>query len=182
MVGAATLMCGSVWLAPATPALAFRGNGCTFSALRISYKVTPPDSRITRAARTNYYNAISSARGYWNNRVKPQFFLTSFSGPTSSLTFDYKLYGSNGYYGWVTSTQSCDFWSGPHLNYTLTMGFPYNKLILLTVHEMGHTLGLDHSQYQNAALWSDIDLSYSLGVIGPQADDVSGVNFLYALR
>ncbi len=103
-------------------------NGCRYSGSRVSYKVTPPNGRITGAARTNYYKAISSAQGYWNNRVKPQFFLSSFTGPVTSITFDYELYGNNNLYGWVDRTSNCSFWGGPLSIVRRHLVFPIKNL------------------------------------------------------
>jgi len=50
----------------------------------------------------------------------------------------------------------------------------------LAAHEIGHALGLDHTSMANS-LMSPAACSGCLSFVGPQADDISGVRFLYGI-
>ncbi len=55
---------------------------------------------------------------------------------------------------------------------------PGFSIFQIVAHELGHALGLDHTLVANSLM----NAAYSEAFIGPQADDIAGIRFLYGTR
>lgn len=75
---------------------------------------------------------------------------------------------------------SITLWADSRLNTYYVNAFSTQKRQAVWVHEMGHSLGLDHAASVNYVMWhSPAAFWNATGLYSPRSDDVAGMNFLY---
>lgn len=146
-------------------------NGCRWSSATITW--------MDNAISTSHKPAAQSASSRWSSSTDVNL---SWSTAYKALKVgDYSM-GNNGYDGWTT-------WSCPggtyinanaDLNNTYTNAFSTDKRTAIYVHELGHALGLAHSNSLAVMMYhSPAHVYNTYGFISPRTDDRSGMNAVY---
>lgn len=60
-----------------------------------------------------------------------------------------------------------------------TIPYTYDEEISVAAHELGHTLGLNHSSIASALMYYSTSRYTQYGTYTPQQDDINGVNAMY---
>lgn len=94
-----------------------------------------------------------------------------------------KNYGNNQNYGytwWSCSWWGTYTWASVTLNTHYTANYSVAKKQAIWVHEFGHALGLNHSQFSNNMMWHCAPCVFDqYGYYTPQGDDIAGMNTIY---
>lgn len=168
-----TILGGYIVLTPTVAqAYAFLPGGCrqlTGSGNSVNFAVT---------AVGGYAAGYRSMAAAWSNNTDINFYE---SLPSSAVVVAHETFGgNNGYYGWANFYCRNGNLTTPtniYVNRSLTDGKDNNANNEVLLHELGHSLGLDHVSDVNQVM-------YTYGhaepyKIAPQGDDINGVNALY---
>ena len=155
------------------PASAYALSGCKWSTgvLRIDYRyVNGP-----------YRDALINARHHYNSVTDVSLSTTDSAGPSwTAANANYSATGWNGQaqngclLGRINS-------STMRLNqYYIANNAPARRIQLVWLHEMGHSLGLNHINNARVVMYGGgTSTVYSYGITTLQADDRGGINKLY---
>ena len=92
----------------------------------------------------------------------------AFDGPSGTLAHGYYPPNNGASIAGDVHLDTAETWK-------IGFGGPGVDLFQVLTHELGHALGLDHSAVPNSLM----NPFYSEAFVGPQADDIAGMQFLY---
>ncbi len=131
-------------------------------------------------------NEVRSAFNVWSNFADVDFTFTNYN--PDILISEHSIDGSFGILAQTTSSYYSVANEDLGLGYQSDIAFDSNDTYKLNpddssddfffnvlTHEIGHALGLSHVDDQNSLMYRSV----SEGFIGPQADDIAGIQFLY---
>jgi hypothetical protein len=135
----------------------------------VTYKKSSPAS---------YSTEVSNSANSWTVLTDVNLSVNSSSTFNTRLSYD----GATGFDGY--STWNCPFSiilsADSRLNTYYVTTFTQQKRQAIWVHEMGHSLGLNHASSVNYVMWqSPAAFWNATGLYSPRSDDVAGMNFLY---
>lgn len=162
-------------------AFAYVTSGQKWPSSSISYYI------ISGTPFVGYSGAISTSVGWWNSKTDAYLYGES-DGAISVMAADY------GVTSWDGTTQrnwhaSSNYYYAAYISLNRYFTDEYIaegnqlRLNLVTAHEFGHALGLNHATYNFPIMFgSDVWTAYlnnnSLAN-GPTTDDINGINSIY---
>ncbi|WP_432405079.1 matrixin family metalloprotease [Wukongibacter sp. M2B1] len=163
----------------ATVSFAYELDGGSFPSGNIPY--------VINSSASSYSSEINNAADMWSDNTNVNLWDASdFTGPhpywTDVVADEY------GYVGWDGSSSMSPGWGQTYnigtieLNETYISDYGFARIKLVTCHEFGHILGLDHVDSYTMMYGNDVwdawlentDLLHS-----PDQDDIDGVNSIY---
>lgn len=157
-----------------TPAYAYTTNGCVWSSksLRIN----------SSGVSGNYLSALTTAISNYNVRTDVSLTRTTASGPVFRARVD--NYGKTGWDGraqvnCLAGTVSTRSATAQINSYYLKSSTNTNRLKVLWLHELGHSLGLGHVSSSYRIMYHKTSTVYNNGVTALTTDEVNGINALY---
>lgn len=132
------------------------------------------------------YDAFNYGASSWTSTPTKVWLVGPGTGAAGIYTNNYN-YGNNGYDGITYYTGCSGGWfydsNTSYLNSYYTYWYSYYERISVATHELGHAIGLGHS---NPPLCNGVPVMYystdryvQCGIYTPQQDDVNGLNHLY---
>jgi hypothetical protein len=152
----------------ASPASAYTFTGCRWPGTYITY--------INQGAGA-YWDTTRLAAGEWSARTD----VVLASSSSSWYAIFQRNDGPNGYDGYSTwwcnsgSTYRANSWYNTYYMSTASTGVRRT----LIAHEIGHALGLNHSSWGTLMYTCPRCVHNSFGFVGPQTDDLRGMNARY---
>lgn len=172
-IAATALLTGATFI-PAAPALAYTTNGCVWSgsSLRIN----------SSGVSGSYLSGLTSAISNYNIRTDVTLTRTTASGPV--FTARTSNYGATGWEGRAqvnclsgkASTRSASSQINTHY---VKSSAPLNRIKVLWLHELGHSLGLGHVSSKYRIMYPQAVVPYNNGVTALTTDEINGINALY---
>ena len=154
-----------VSIAGATAAEAYTYTGCKWSSVSVLYNDTT--SGVNRTA-------FEAGASQWS--AKTDVNMSSNTG-AANFFFNAAAAGTNGNDG--ASSWTCNsgkyFNVGSTINTTYTNGYSAVNRQKVATHEIGHGLGLQHSNINTIMYYA----SHLSNVSVPASDDINGINALY---
>lgn len=173
-VAAAVSLALAVALASLSSAFAYQTFGGKWSA------ITNLQICVSTSYGNDSYRWLDSL--YWWNITSTDFGYTTTCSSNVISLLDANYSGV----GWDGLTQmSPSFSSNPYstgwgyLNYYYIQGYNPYKANSVSVHEMGHLLGLAHETGCVSMVDNTYDRYEVCGIVSPTQDDIDGVNYLY---
>lgn len=131
----------------------------------------------------NDTTAFNNALGNWNGQGLP----IHFSGGSCGVHIFDENDGANGYTGYTSysyGSTGCNGWGrlssvSSKLNPYYTNNEGVQEVQSTAAHELGHALGLGHTSDQGTLMYPNEYRYINRGVYTPQADDRSGISYIY---
>ncbi|WP_159621501.1 matrixin family metalloprotease [Ruania rhizosphaerae] len=166
LIVALALGAAGLTLVTPTSASAWVSTGCTWDIVFVRYNI----SSGSWSPGINAWNAESIPRTYTSSPSDAVVGLGTLNN--SSVSYD-------GIANWTCSSGTTTSATG-RINTAYTSGYSSTKLRSLTVHELGHILGLDHPSSGCMIMRSSTSTRYgTCGLSTPASDDIAGVNAIY---
>lgn len=124
--------------------------------------------------------AFDGARSAWNGSAANVLLPAASGALTVDDTYDSNVsWDGITYWGWHRSCPWCQkyfSYANVYLNYYYTSGYSAATKQGVAAHELGHAIGLDHT---NGCVLMNPYTSSRCGITGPVTDDINGTNALY---
>lgn len=176
IVVAYVVLPGGISLSQPEPASAYVLEGCHWPSMPVNFF-------NGGSSGTDYPFAIDTAAAGWTNTPTNVWLIDQYS--TSFIVWDQND-GNNGVTG---STEYACFiisntfyFAHAHINSFYGDSNPYNGKVNTLTHEMGHSIGLDHSGSlcgNPAIMYNSYGSFIVCGIYTPQTDDINGARAIY---
>ena len=162
---------GVITVAGAPAATAAYYTGCRWgtSQLRFNVNDTSQNARI----------AINQASDNFRNNTSAKVTNISAYSAWAAQNKDLGFTGWEGKSWWKCDGNGITYESQTRLNNAYLSGRPVEQLRVVWLHEMGHSLGLDHSPRLSDVMHNSASEAYSSGTRWLSSDDRFGINNLY---
>lgn len=146
-------------------------TGCRWGTSRLNFNVdnTSQNARI----------AINQASDNYRNNTSAKVTNISTYSAWAAQNADFGPNGYEGFSNWACDKNSIIYNSQSRLNNYYLSGRPVAQLKVVWLHEMGHSLGLDHSPRLSDVMHNSASQAYNAGTLSLSSDDRFGTDNLY---